>query len=372
MTSHVAGSDINYVLTMALNPTPAQAATSYRDAKAHYTSPKRRDPVKTMLEEVVTHRVLRDAITRIRREPGRPLRVLDVGCGTGDGLALLTERHGALAPLTDEHTLDYLGVDIDPDMVDTARSLHPRQPAKFAVADMRAEPPAGDFDLYLSCGVPYSHLPHEDVVEVLTGLMRRIVETRDSAVLVVDVLGRYSVEWTPKWPETRWSYNMSFFEDATETLHDRMSFFDRGSLDEVLVEAATRAGARLSGTTFTDRSVLAGRHTATRSFNPAIPPYRTLLNELARGNTDVVPAQLRFEPPAEPAPRQVELFFAAFAERWNRILTTAARDGQGLSSAEHAKQLATALFACEQQVQQGLGVGHSLIATVVVERPTVA
>jgi SAM-dependent methyltransferase len=343
---------------------------SYRAATAHYTSPKRRDPVKTMLEEIVTHRVLRDAITRLRPEPGRPLRVLDVGCGTGDGLALLTEQHGPLAPLTGEDTLDYLGVDLDPDMVDTARSLHAGRPARFAVADMRSELPAGDFDLYLSCGVPYSHLPHEDVVEVLTGLMRRIVETRDSAVIIVDVLGRYSVEWTPKWPETRWSYIMSFFEDATETLHDQMSFFDRRSLDEALVEAATRAGARLGGTTFTDRSVLAGRHTATRSFNPAIPPYRTLLNELARGNTDVVPAQLRFEPPAGHAPRQVELFFAAFAERWNRIIATAARDGQGLPSAEHAKQLATALFACEQQAQQGLGVGHSLMATVVVERPT--
>ncbi|MEU0797571.1 class I SAM-dependent methyltransferase [Amycolatopsis sp. NPDC005961] len=338
---------------------------SYRDATAHYTSPKRRDPVKTMLEEVVTHRVLRDAISRIPRAPGRPLRVLDVGCGTGDGLALLTERHGALAPLTDEHTLDYLGVDIDPDMVDTARALHAGRRAEFVVADMRSELPAGDFDLYLSCGVPYSHLPHEDVVEVLTGLMRRIVETRDRAVLVVDVLGRYSVEWTPKWPETRWSYNMSFFEDATETLHDRMSFFDRGSLDAALVEAAIRARARLSGTTFTDRSILAGRHTATLAFNPAIPPYRTLLNELARGTTDVDLARLRFEPPTGTAPRPVELFFAAFAERWNRIIASG-----DLRSPDHAKQLATSLFAWEQQAQQGLGTGHSLMATVVVERPT--
>lgn len=350
---------------MARTDNPEDIATSYRDATAHYTSPKRRDPVKTMLEEVVTHRVLREAVTRVRPEPGRPLRVLDVGCGTGDGLALLTERHGALAPLTDEHTLDYLGVDLDPDMVGTARALHAGRRAAFAVADMRSGPPAGDFDLYLSCGVPYSHLPHEEVVEVLAGLMRRIVETRDSAVIIVDVLGRYSVEWTPKWPETRWSYNMSFFENATETLHDRMSFFDRGSLDAALVEAAALAGARLGATTFTDRSVLAGRHTATRSFNPAIPPYRTLLNDLARGNTDVAPAQLRFEPPDGPAPRPVERFFATFAEGWNRILAAAA-----VPSAEHAKQLATALFAWEQQAQQGLGAGHSLMATVVVERPT--
>ncbi|MDT7805353.1 MAG: hypothetical protein QOI78_8786 [Actinomycetota bacterium] len=341
------------------------AATPYRDAKAHYTSPKRRDPVKTMLEEVVSHRVLRDAVDRVPPGPDRPLRVLDVGAGTGDGLALLTERHGGLAPVIDDGRLDYLGVDLDPGMVDTARSLHAGRPARFEVADMRAELPPGDFDLYLSCGVPYSHLPHDDTAEVLTGLMRRIVETRDRAVLVVDVLGRYSVEWTPRWPETRWAYNMSFFEGASETVEDRMSFYDRRSLDDTLVEAATGAGARLSAVTFTDRSVLAGRHTATRAFNQGIPPYRTLLNDLARGNTGVSAAQLRFEPPAAEAPPRVEAFFATFAERWNGVLASAGQP----RSPEQAKRLAQALFACEQQSQQGLGVGHSLMATVLVERP---
>lgn len=342
------------------------SATPYRDAKAHYTSPNRRDPVKTMLEEVVSHRVLRDAVDRVPPGPGQPLRVLDIGSGTGDGLALLTEWHGGLAPVIDDDRLAYLGVDLDPGMVDTARSLHPGRPAEFEVADMRAELPPGDFDLYLSCGVPYSHLPHDDTTEVLTGLMRRIVETRDRAVLVVDVLGRYSVEWTPRWPETRWAYNMSFFEGASETVHDQMSFYDRRSLDDALVEAATGAGARLAGVTFTDRSIVVGRHTATRAFNQEIPPYRTLLNELARGDTGVDPAQLRLEPPVGEAPPRVEAFFAKFAERWNGILVSAGEE----RSPDQAKRLAQTLFACEQQSQQGLGVGHSLMATVVVERPT--
>jgi hypothetical protein len=158
---------------------------------------------------------------------------------------------------------------------------------------------------------------------------------------------------------------MSFFEGASETVHDQMSFYDRRSLDDTLVEAATGAGARLAGVTFTDRSVLAGRHTATRAFNQGIPPYRTLLNDLARGNTDVDPAQLRFKPPVGEAPPRVEAFFATFAERWNGVLASAGE----LRSAEAAKGLAQALFACEQRSQQGLGVGHSLMATVVVERP---
>lgn len=350
---------------------PAHASTSYRDATAHYISPKRRDPVKTMLEEVVSHRVLRDAVAQAL-QPGQPLRVLDIGCGVADGLALLTEQHGSLTPVIDDADLDYVGVDVDPDMVDTARSLHAERPARFEVADMRAALPEGDFDLYLSCGVPYSHLPHEDVTDVLTGIMDRIVETRDRAVLVVDVLGRYSIEWTPQWPRTRWPYNMSFFEGATETIHDQMSFYDRRSLDETLVEAASRAGARLSRLTYTDRSILVGRHTATLAFNPAIPPYRKLLNELARGATDLDPAHLLLAPPTQPAPAPISAFFARFADRWNDAVGVSTGEGRGLRSAEQAKSLAATLFACEQQAQQGLGVGHSLMATVVVERATVA
>jgi hypothetical protein len=72
--------------------------------------------------------------------------------------------------------------------------------------------------------------------------------------------------------------------------------------------------------------------------------------------------------PAGHAPRKVETFFATFADRWNETVTAPARDG--LRSAEHGKLLAKALFDCEQQTQQGLGVGHSLMATVVVERAT--
>src|SRR5437016_8789151 len=69
---------------------------SYRDARSHYLSPKRRDPVKTLMEEVVSHQVFADAVQRLALAPDQPLRVLDLGCGVGDGLNLLTQTHGHL------------------------------------------------------------------------------------------------------------------------------------------------------------------------------------------------------------------------------------------------------------------------------------
>ncbi|WP_410646478.1 class I SAM-dependent methyltransferase [Amycolatopsis sp. cmx-4-54] len=354
-----------------MNQMAARASASYSDAQAHYTSPRRRDPVKVMMEEVVTHRVLRHALAQSDPRPGEPIRVLDVGCGTGDGLALLTESHEGLAPVVAENELDYFGIDVDPDMIDTARSQHTDRPAVFEVADMRTGLPDGDFDVYMSCGVPYSHLPHDEVVEVLRTIMEKIVRTRDNAVIVVDVLGRYSLEWTPHWPQTRWPYNMSFFEDATETIHDQMSFFDRRSLDAALISAAANAGARLTDLTFTDRSIVVGRHTATLTFNEAIPPYRSLLNDLARGRTDVNPGDLVLRNPAGRAPAQVQGFFALLTDRWNTIVTQSTRATSGLTSPQHARLLAESLLVCEQELQQGLGVGHSLVATAVVGPSTV-
>lgn len=73
--------------------TEVPETTFYRDATAHYTSPKRRDAVERCTRNS-SHRVLRDAVERTAREPSGPLRVLDLGCGTADGLALRTEQHG--------------------------------------------------------------------------------------------------------------------------------------------------------------------------------------------------------------------------------------------------------------------------------------
>ncbi|MGB7797593.1 MAG: class I SAM-dependent methyltransferase [Pseudonocardiaceae bacterium] len=335
---------------------------SYQGALAHYLSPRRRDPVKTLMEEVVSHEIFASAVRRLRLPAGRPLRVLDLGSGAGDGLALLTEAHGDLAPVADGRPLDYTGLDADPGMVETATALHPVPGATFRVGDMRDRLPDGDFDLYLSCGVPYSHLTLDELVEVLADIMRRILDTARRAAIIVDVLGRFSIEWTPNWHCPRWNYAMTFFEDTTEQLEQQMTFFDRSSLSAAIATAARNAEARPAEVAFTDRSILVGRHTATRAFNPSIPPYRTLINDLARNSPSVAPRELYFEPPTAGAPLEILHFFRTLAGSWNEVLDQAAT-----GSGERVRALASALLRCETREQRGLGVGHSLTATVIID-----
>ncbi|MQA07774.1 MAG: methyltransferase domain-containing protein [Pseudonocardiaceae bacterium] len=339
---------------------------SYQGARAHYLSPRRRDPVKIRMEELVSHDIFAHAVRRLRLPAGQPLRVLDVGSGTGDGLALLTEPHGDLEPVTSGYQLRYLGLDADPTMVETARSLHPAEGVAFEVGDIRDWPADGAFDLYLSCGVPYSHLTVDEVGKTLTSLFRQIVRAGRRAALVVDVLGRYSVEWQPNWPHTRWDYAMTFFEDTAERLEEPMKFFDRASLGAVIAAAAEDAEVRPAEVTFTDRSILVGRHTATRAFNPAIPPYRSLLNNLAQGSSAVPPSDLRFTAPRAGAPRDVLAFFREWEQRWNALLERAGEPDVPLDP-DRAVELAAALLRHERQAQRGLGAGHSLTATVIVD-----
>ncbi|MFN2479595.1 MAG: class I SAM-dependent methyltransferase [Pseudonocardiaceae bacterium] len=335
---------------------------SYQGALAHYLSPRRRDPVKILMEEVVSHKVFASAVQRLHLPAGRLLRVLDIGSGAGDGLALLTEFHGDLPPVAAGRPLDYVGLDGDPDMVKTAMALHPVPGATFCVGDMRNRLPDGDFDLYLSCGVPYSYLTSDELVEVIADIMRRILDAGRRAAIIIDVLGRYSIEWMRNWHSPRWNYAMTFFEDTTERLEQQMTFFDRASLGEAIAGAARSAGAQLAELGFTDRSILAGRHTATRAFNPSIPPYRTLINDLARDPSSVSLRELYFEPPTVGGPPEILHFFRTLAGSWNELLDQAAT-----GSGQRIRALASALLRCETREQRGLGVGHSLTATVIID-----
>ncbi|OIV38014.1 hypothetical protein BIV57_08030 [Mangrovactinospora gilvigrisea] len=339
----------------------------YGDATAHYLSARRRDPVKVLMEEVATHRVLSRAVAALDLAPGAPLTVLDLGAGTGDGLALLTERHGEPAAPAAGHPLRYTGLDADPGMVATAQQLRPE--ARFVQGDMRdaGDPERfGGTDLYLSCGVPWSHLDPDAARTALAGILaaaaRRATAARPRrTAIVVDVLGRYSVEWTPNWGRTRWNYAMSFFEDVDATVEEIMHTYDRPGLDALIHQAADAARLPALGVPFAveyaDRSVLTGRHTATRALNPALPaPYRTLVNRLHRGE-DIDPAELRHTPPTEGAPDDVLRFHAEFADGWNTLLATAAAGPEAL---------ARALLEHELKAPRGLGAGHSLSAVVLV------
>lgn len=270
----------------------SEQVPSYRGASAHYLSPSRRDPVKVLSEEPVTRRVIASALSALDLPSARPVRVLDVGSGTADGFALLTRPGVDSPPVLTEDRVDYVGLDVDPEMVATASTTVPSPSASFVRGDVRDTLPDGAFDLYLSCGVPYSHLTPGELVDALGSVFAAIAARGTRAAVVVDVLGRYSVEWWPRRHLERWDYAMSFFAGDGPAISEPMTFYGRPELDAVVDAALAGSGVTVADRTAVDRSVLVGRHTATGSFHPSVPRFRTLVNDLLRDPATVRPADL--------------------------------------------------------------------------------
>lgn len=337
-------------------------ATSYATATAHYLSADRRDAVKRHWEEPATRGMIAGVLDALGTDPAATLRVLDVGAGTGDALRLLRE---AVAP----PSLEYLGIDTDPDMVATATGLHDGQPGvAFTRHDVRAALDAGPFDLLLSTGVPYSHLRPDELRDALAGLFGTVRRGQRCAA-VVDVLGRYSPEWTPNWGRETWQYAMSFFAGTNDVPHSEMTFHSRESLWAAVSDACDAARVRAVTVAFHDRSVAVGRHTATAEFDPDVPPYRTLVNRLYGGDTALDLRGTAMRGPDGPAPEPVRAFLDRFAAAWNdRVDDARAVEKELGATAAGRVALARSLCALEHGLQRGLGTAHSLSALVVVER----
>lgn len=380
------------------HPDPVPASDAYAGAVDHYTSPSRRDWVKRSWEEPELVRLLEaavghthataladtdadgsgrtdatelahtDATALADTDATATLDVLDVGCGTGVALELLRATPTIGAP--GGPTVNYLGVDLDADLLAVAGSRFGDARTRFARADIRDGLPDAPHDLYLSTGVPYSHLTRDELSDVVTEALAAAAHRPRPTVIVIDVLGRYSLEWTSRWDRDRWEYRMSFFTTDRDVASTPMSTYGGPELEALVRSAAGTAGCHLDRIALVDRSIVVGRHTATGEYTPGLRNYRQLVNDLVDVETLVDLAELRLGDLALPdAPAPVRAFFERFAARWDARLTAASTAAAGVSEARVAAELQPALARdlqrLELESQPGLGIGHSLTATVV-------
>jgi SAM-dependent methyltransferase len=347
----------------------AVMGTDYAGAVEHYTSPSRRDAVKQRWEEpdliALLDRAI-DAAAPTGATGAAPLRVLDIGCGPGTVLDLLLR-----APAAAARTIEYLGVDLDADLLDVARERHAeRRGAAFVTGDVRVGLPAGDHDLVVSSGVPYSHLTVEELQRVAVHLFAHAHRRPGPTVLIVDVLGRYSLEWTDRWARRRWDYRMSFFAMDGEVPHAPMTTHGGTELRAILVDAATEAGIGEFDIALHDRSLVVGRHTSTGDYTPGLRPYRDLVNRLYDPALSTDLGLLRLDVTIPDAPDEVRAWHGELRTRWNDTLErarSAARDVEASTVAAVIEPaLADELHALERALDRGLGVGHSLTAVVTI------
>ena len=336
---------------------------AYASAGQHYTSPTRRDWVKRAWEEPALVRHLDAALRRAHGlGVAAELDVLDVGCGTGVALDLLLAT-----PALSDGTLSMrraTGLDLDEGLLAIAHGRFADDArVGFAVGDLSDPPATGPHDLVLSSGVPFSHLPPDDLQGALTRLAGRALsgDGPRTVLLVIDVLGRWSLEWTSRWDEVRWDYRMSFFATDAEVPSTPMTTWSGDDLAATIARAADDAGATLADLRLVDRSIAVGRHTMTGEYTPGLPRLRDLVDALAEEGAPVDPLALRIDLALPDAPEPVLASHTSFARAWNAALATASDERTpGPVLAERLRAVETGFEP------SGLGLGHSLTAFAVL------
>ena len=119
-----------------------------------------------------------------RRAGGRPLRVLDVGCGEGDTLRRL-HRWSVRAG----QTLELVGLDLNPVGIEAARAATPASvPIEYRTADI-FDPGLGQFDVILSALFTH-HLSNAEIIAFL-----HVMEAHASLGWFINDLHRHPIAY---------------------------------------------------------------------------------------------------------------------------------------------------------------------------------
>jgi SAM-dependent methyltransferase len=283
-----------------------QAAGTGRYEKASGLSGKY-DNIRRLWEDQLTGIFLRPVLNDFvgyKRQRLERLRVLDVGCGSGDGFELLmgvTARdpgmyeyvHQAITP---DILQEYVGIDINDNLLSQAAECYNNHPKmRFLKYDISQGLPFAEeepFDIYLTSYGTMSHFKDELAARIIADICEH---APDRALFIGDWLGRYSYEWQDLWhhpadEEYFMDYRISYIYPPEERQTADIPVFPlrlitRKEIEAIIGRATSLSGVTIKPITYFDRSVLVGRHLATNDYNPNCTDLRKPINSLFESYT---------------------------------------------------------------------------------------
>ncbi len=386
------------------------------------------DNVRKYWEDQVTRNFLRPFIKErvdFAKRMGRGLRVVDLGCGSGQGYELLTRipqrdlgLDVSLRYVLPPAQMDrYLGIDISEDMVEQGRENYNGTPGvSFEVGDLReglgrvrSEQP---FDIYFSSYGSMSHLENASIRWCLRDVVRH---AEAGALIVLDLVGKYSCEWPAYWNTEKGTsgmheYSMSYLLEKQERINRdiekfSLRFWSGSEVEDLCFELNDSSGLDIRVLKSMDRSLFVGRHVDTREYGCLLPPLRHIVNRLYEVDVRTGLNNLKTSyTPTDGFPEE-NRFLISFGNAWNQLVEfTLERlagnpvdlvdlegwpefppalqlalmnmdrvvDSVGWIKAGDVRanilepQLAYSLRNLEQSFQCGHGFGHSLVAVLMV------
>jgi len=300
------------------------------------------DNVRRFWEDEELGLYLRSYLKRLvalKKECGKRLRVLDLGCGSGDGFEFITNINDSKSSIS-EHNIKviepnmlefYKGIDINEGMLRQAHAIYDgRQNMVFAQSDFNdydfsSEEP---YDLYLTNYGTLSHNTDEQTVELLSNIAKH---SKDGALILVDWLGRFSYEWQTLWTRdvesNQWmDYLISYIYSDGRGKEQPLTYFPlrimgREEVLHIYRQAKKKTGGGIALRKLADRSSFVGRHMDTAQYNPHCQPLRRLVNALFEPNlcTNLDEVLVLYIPRDGFA--EVNAYHQQFADCWNYLVS---------------------------------------------------
>lgn len=256
----------------------------------------KKDNVRKYWEDVSIKTAIRPVIEMVL-ERKEKIRIIDLGCGSGEGVELLTHIPPAspITSTTKEFVISendiklYLGVDISPAMVKQGKKNYAgRSNIQFAEADLSEGLPLRShlpYDIYFSSYASQSHLSFDELERLTHHIFSHIDQ---SGYMVFDLYGRYSPEWPKYWANncrTFSPYTMAYLLPPEEQNPEKITWFDATFWSGMELRNLIESTAKSSGRTariisMQDRSVLVGRHIDTMLFKDHRHQTRMAVNRL--------------------------------------------------------------------------------------------
>jgi SAM-dependent methyltransferase len=339
------------------------------------------DGVRTFWEDEIIRIFVRPYIERIEKERGR-IKVLDIGCGYGDGYELLVN-------LFDNDKMEYKGFDINENFVEEARRIYKdKKNTSFEVADFSSGLPSllkDDYDLYFTS---YGTLSHNDDEQNIL-LLGDIADCSDGCFVLCDWLGAYSYEWQSLWGEEWMDYRISYLPGSGGE-----SFPLRLMTPENILKMVREASSRLKIERIFDRSVFVGRHIDTAEYNRHCKPVRSAVNSLFEPGVRTNFKNLLIDYHPREGFSALNSFFEDFSAHWNSLVACTMdleedcdaeiqnpemeklekmvesdiwMDNSNYRENVIEPQLGYALRNLEMRMQRGMGVAHGLLAILSIK-----
>jgi SAM-dependent methyltransferase len=255
----------------------------------------KKDNVRKYWEDVITKLTIKSSIEKLLAKR-KYIRIVDLGCGSGEGFELLTHIPSSEHPHTSTQSFTlapnqisyYLGVDISGSMIQQGRKNYEgMENVEFEQVDLNKgfqlidEQP---FDIYFSSYSSLSHLKPNKLSQLLKEIFNH---AQPGAVIVLDLLGKCSPEWVKYWNETKelLPYNMAYLISPEMRNKEPIKWYDvcywePSALLPLIDDAAKKTNTNFEIVKCLDRSIFIGRHMETGLFGSPCFNYRLKVNHL--------------------------------------------------------------------------------------------